>query len=67
MLARHPGYFLNVKNSFIGLLLFLLLVDNLEKIHIINVVYDCDKKLAEILFASTNSKIGLNINISYNE
>jgi murein L,D-transpeptidase YcbB/YkuD len=42
-------------------------VDNLEKIHIINVVYHCDIKLAEILFASTESKVGINSNISDNE
>jgi len=60
-------FFLNEENSLLGLLLILLLVDNLGKSHIINVVYDCDIKLAEILFASTNSKIGINSYISYNE
>ena len=60
-------FFLNEENSLLGLLLILLLVDKLGKSHIINVVYDCDIKLAEILFASTNSKIGINSYISYNE
>jgi hypothetical protein len=64
---RNFDFFLNVENSLTGLVFFLLLVDNLGKSHIINVVYDCDKKLAEILFASTNSKIGINSNISENE